>query len=215
MVRKNYRLIEKWVGWEELGIIKILQSDFDFLTDDDNYYYYIGHSGNKIISPLIEVTFKNGVTVENVNKIKNIILSKFSRKWRKIYESLYTTEYDAVSNYSMNEVRTPDLTDVMNFDKDVTRTVSQGGNASIYAFNSSSPTPKNNANVTITENEKNALNKNKNTLTKTGSETINRKGFSGVTPQSLIEDEIKLRVKYNIIDIMFSDIDTILTLNIY
>lgn len=122
------------------------------------------------------------------------LIMKFYNKW----ESLLTTldlDYNPIHNYDMTE------------DEKVNTYLETSDNVDKYTngFNSStaSPTDKSENTITVDGDWDN----NKRQLT--------RKGNIGVTTtQQMLEAEIKLR-QYNILEQMFEDVDSVLTLSIY
>ena len=87
--------------------------DFDFLNADNidtlNTDYYLSHSNDKYISPLVEKLLKNGKSASEISSmVASICKNRFGEKWVKIYSAI-TEEYNPLENYSMVEERTPDL----------------------------------------------------------------------------------------------------------
>ena len=101
------------------------------------YEYYYGHSGYKRLSPLALRAIIAGrsdidsdidsadflTALDNVGQtLAPVIYKRFGLKWRKLYDAL-RIQYNPLENYSMLEVRTPDLTDERTPDLTDTKTL--------------------------------------------------------------------------------------------
>lgn len=198
----------------------------DFITSN-NYHlldsdYYVGHSADKYISPLhqkfldriSEEVSKNDI-VETLTKL---IYNRFGEKWNKIYSALMT-EYNPLENYSMEEVRTPDLTfeDTENVNTDITTERETHAENQYKGFNTDDPVTinKTDGDETTTTTGASANNETSKTSTHTGTETLTRAGNIGVTTsQQMLESEFKVR-QYDFYEMIYNDIDSILCLSIY
>lgn len=191
----------------------------DSATDLD-YIYYLNHSGEKLISPLnaelLSYLVVNTDYSQYWSKIIKIIQTKFSYKWNKVYEALITS-YNPINNINMEENE--------NIEESKNETENIGTNIetvntntdNIFAYNGGSvnATPSNetvNQNtVNANKNENERENVKENTLTKSktkeGKDTY--KSY-----QELIKEELDLR-KNEFLEIVFKDLDTIFTLNVY
>ena len=182
------------------GIFKILNAlhpniewlgESKAITLDINYY--IGHSGEKIISPLyaklIEADENTALTI-----IANIIYNKFIDNWNKIYEA-YTTEYQPLENYRMVENE--------KVKSKVINTV--GTNAGLYGFNSDEAQPTNEVHSTSTT--EGSKDDNDRDLTRSGNIGV-------TTSQQMLQSELDLRT-YKFYDQVMNDIDTVLCLKCY
>lgn len=192
---------------ESVGIFKLLQAnDFDFLPTEEaslpvklDLIYYYQHSGNKRLAPYYYRLYKSyddGTRTEaEINalvmaNIANSVALLYGDKWTKLYNSLVVAQYDAINNYDITEVETPDLT---------TETTTQDNT---YGFDSTAENgePRDRRSLVSTE---------------TGENTKTRVGRDGrVTPQKLLEQELVVRENL-FYDILFSDIDSMLALKIY
>ena len=162
----------------------------------DNYEqldldYYLSHSGMKYISRFYSVMIEHNKTITDVAKI---ILNRFGDKWKRIYDAMMM-EYNPINNYDMEE--TEDV------NSKIVSKVNTGAKA--YGFNSIEASPTDD-----TESES----------TTEGSKDDNvrhlrRSGNVGITTSAeLLTQEI--RVRQNVfIDMIMSDIDTMLCLQIY
>lgn len=206
--------------------------------------YHGNRSGKKEISPLLyklEETGDYDTAAEYMTAIGAIIKSKFYEDWKRIKAALFA-EYNPIENYNSTEVRTGGHTETETPDdfKETTvqtpnnwKTETQGNdtdnvinvNKGVYAFNSEGPSPKETEQTTQ---------KNKQTTEQSGTyttersesgsktretvydeETLVRSGNIGVTTsQQMIESELALR-KHHFWDIVFKDVDTILTTNTF
>ena len=192
--------------------------------------YMIGFSGEKYFSPLamrmIEVACSiTGVDFEkflfgeltNTEKnnisgylfgasggFTNIIYNRFKTKWEHIWDAL-NTAYNPLENYSMHQVRTPDLTHTTN-GTGTTETESDSG---VYGFNSGSA----NNSGKVVGNQTDTI--TDRTETETGTDTLDRNGNIGVTSsQQMLEQEWQVR-QHDFYKMIYEDIDSILCLLSY
>lgn len=157
--------------------------------------YYYNHAFTKYISLLFYNLINIPKTMDEVaESLASVIVNKFKTKWNRLHEVLNLT-YNPIDNYSMSETENTQIkskVDISNAN-------------SIYAFNDTGATPTSESNSKTSTNA--LLNDNVRELT--------RKGNIGVTTsQQMIESELELR-EYNLIEAIYSDIDSILTLKIY
>lgn len=205
-----------------VGILSGL--DFDYLTN---------HASSKAVSNLPHIMLaQNGEMNPDTDCIKFLcykdryklaerILARFGDAWAHIYDVL-VAEYAPLENYNMHEVTTPNLTDEhgasLDYKKGRTRSVNSNidTSESVYGFNSATAIPSRNGNTSgsalnnvETEDETQA---GKLVDTHTGTNTIDRTGNIGVTTsQQMLQSEIELRVKNHMEDIIFNDVDQVLT----
>lgn len=198
--------------------------DFDYLTN---------HASSKAVSNLPHIMLaQNGETNPDTDCIKFLcykdryklaerILARFGDAWEHIYDVL-VAEYAPLENYNMHEVTKPDLTDEhgasLDYKKGRTRSVNSNidTSESVFGFNSATAVPSRNGNTSgsalnnvETEDETQA---GKLVDTHTGTNTIDRTGNIGVTTtQQMATAEIELRVKNHMEDIIFNDVDQVLT----
>ena len=189
---------------------------FDFISNENqeelDVDYYLSHSGNKFISNLYNNILEHYPNEDPLIKLSNIIENRYKDKWIRIYNALVKEQYKPLENYSMVEVETPDLQDhrVSKMDQDLTNETDLND----YGFNSPDPVPtSHNVNKITGSGDKN---KTDETIDHTGTRTLTRSGNIGITTnQQMLESELKLRTLYNMIDILFNDIDKVLCLSIY
>lgn len=181
------------------GIFKLLVNKFEWLSDDEatdlNMYYYFGHSAQKEITPLYNTLLSKYTKSEAIQKLADIIYTKFNKNWDRLYES-YTLDYNPIHNYNMDD-------EIKNASK---ITSNSSNNASTYGFNDDTgPQPVNdNSYSTTTEG---LLDDNKTVQHKEGNIGV-------TTSQKMLSDELKLR-KWNFFEYIIKDIDSILCLRIY
>lgn len=204
---------------QEKNILKWLSLEDAHTLDVE---YTLGHSGEKIVSPLVDrlKDMEDSHLIESsINYIANIILTRYADKWTRLYSALIDTEYNPINNYNMSETETPDF-EFKDVNKQQTKleTFNDLNNEQgIYGFNSSSNQPSN-SNVTTSKTvvigDPNS-NVSENTRTEKGSRTLIRSGNIGVTTsQQMLESEIELR-KFNLYQLMYDDVDSIIALQIY
>ena len=225
-----------------------------------DYLYFNIHSKYKILAKSIEEL----VNSENYSLLISLINTKFSFKWTQLLNSLNNSNYNPIENYSMEEIRTPNLinetkatTTNNNTIKDVNTLSNESTNNTkntttgdyndtinndvenkTSAFDNNAYQPNTKTTNNTTSNQKTTSNSNQessnsqtqtinntqnqdlsrndsSTTTNKGTETLTRKGNIGVTTtQQMIGQELELR-KNNLIDIMFNDIDSLLTIDLY
>lgn len=186
------------------NIYGISESDFNssvlyklFHEVDIDFDYFIEHSSEKLLSKfalLIIEKSNNDLEVADA-ELSSHIAYKFAFKWWKLSDAI-TTNYKPLENYDMEEQKNV-ATDV---------NVHQESESGIYGFNSTESNP------TAT-----GSGDNHTTGLKAGNEEVlTRHGNIGVTTsQQMLESEIVLREKHNLIDMIFKDIDSVLCLKVY
>ena len=175
--------------------------------------YYFNHSGEKTITKL----FRNNYA-ENIVFIAELICRRYQVRWDKIYTSIFGTDYNILNDNHRTIVRTPDLED-SSVQNSATRIVTQGNvenEDSIFGFNS--PTPVG-TDTSSTDNERVVSgdaddNETTTVHNQSGTETIVENG-SNTSPQKRLQDEIDFRKRNDFFEILFRDVDTILTLLVY
>lgn len=209
------------------------------LSDDDLKSLersYCLHSGFKeVINTFAELPAADRVTA---------ILAHYLHKWKRYY-TLYETEYNPLSAYRVVETgentRTPNLQDLTTKGTKVvvtgtdtgtvttTEALGQTEDNSRYGFNSvNDPVPVDVTTTggqnTLTESRQLAdgsttTNSGSDTVKRTGTETtkhdITKEGNIGYsTPQKLMREEMALWMK-PYFDIVFSDIDNFIMINVF
>ena len=193
---------------------------------------YLGHSGEKITSPLCNIVIQDLPTTERIYKLARIIYAKCSDNWQRIYDAL-TSEYELLDNYDGTETSTHTITHTGTQSVQNTGTQSnqntgtqsvQNSNAhNVSGFNSVSPvsdntdsgttTQTNNLTNTQTNNLTNTQTKN---LTDTDTFELHKHGNLGVTSsQQMINQELELRIQNNFLEILFNTIDKTIALDVY
>lgn len=236
MQTENKKLIEVFPDWlTDGGIFNALDSldvpwadaDISAVLDTE---YYGNVSGDKPISPLVQKILTNGTLSEtDIILLANTIFKLNSANWDKEWATL-SAVYNPIENYSMTEVMTNDET-VIEYGKTQTRTddtteeikpdLTTENDNSIYGFNSSDAVPT---------GEQSQKQTGTNTITNsgtveyadTGEDThtrnyeLTRTGNIGVTTsQQMLESERKLWLWNFFREIVFPDVDRVLTLRIY
>ena len=198
--------------------------DFDYLTN---------HASSKAVSNLLHIMLaQNGETNPDTDCIKFLcykdryklaerIFSRFGDAWTHIYDAL-TAQYNPIENYSMTEETTPDLTDEFGVSDDYQTSRDRNVNTNVdtetglYGFNSTTSVPTGTGNTSgsaldNTENETETQTGSR-IETHTGKTTVERSGNIGVTTsQQMLQSEIDVRIKNHMEDIMFNDVDQVLT----
>ena len=180
------------------GIFNALESiasgdSFEWLENSEylDIMYYASHSGEKYASRFYLTMLEHEKTISD---IANIVFTKFSEKWKKIYDAMMM-EYNPINNYDMNEEET--------VNSKIVSTV--GTDNKTYGFGSSNPAPTDEASSTSTT-EGDA----KDNIRK-----LSRSGNIGVTTSAqLLAGELEVRKNIFIEEVM-NDIDSIMCLKIY
>ena len=188
--------------------------------------YYGNVSGGKTISPLLRRLLVNGVITESVaQKLAQSLYSMNGLRWTKLWDT-YELEYNPIQNYNMTEVMSDDDT-VTTYGRthnktgtevdDRTRT--DDNKESVYGFNSNAASDSEESDRTINDDNTHTYNV---TDTDTGSDSqshsyeLTRSGNIGVTTsQQMIESERSLWMWRYFYDVVFPDIDKMLTISVY
>lgn len=68
-----------------------------------DYDYVYNHSGDKIISPILEVLKDKNYTDSQIQTaVCNILFRKYAENWTRVWDALVMAEYDPISNYDKN-----------------------------------------------------------------------------------------------------------------
>lgn len=210
-------------------------TDITWLNDSQknalwiNYLY--NHSGEKEEAPLLEKNIFSVIPV-NLSTLSHIINTMFLDKWNTLHDSL-TLEYNPIDNYNRIEDTTTDITDSKTESTTSNNTdVMTGGHTNTlndnnvnkrsaydddtYVDNESDT--RNSTDTLVYDSETKTSNgENSSTSSGTGKNTVHSevKGNIGVTTtQQMLTSEIELR-RFNLINEMYNDLDTILTIGIY
>lgn len=213
------------VPWKDLDIAQSL-----------NRMYYGLHSGDKIVSPIIDKMLSHNddkiLTIAQVTQLANDAFNMYNSKWVKLWE-VNNYEFDPGENYNMIE------TEKTEYGKTVTRTdnlqsahdgidtqtpnTTENESNSTYGFNSTVATPANESSVTNTGTIETEYD---STITNTGTQThvddgednreLRRHGNIGVTTTSQMLTEVINLWQWNFFrDVVFHDLDMVLTIPIY
>ena len=157
---------------------------------------YMARSCEKEITTLLmmlEDTTIYDTKEKRTNWLANLILIKFGQNWNRLLNAFYST-YDPIENYSMVEEE--------NTNTDINTTTDE--DRANFGFNTESENG-----VPVAKNE---IGQHTTGLFDDNHRILTRSGNIGVTTsQQMIESEINLR-RYNIINQMYDDIDSILCL---
>lgn len=190
---------------------------------DLNMDYFGGHSADKYISPLLEKMYNHSRDAESSfnalnTMIVKVIYNRFAEKWKHIYDALMT-EYNPLENYSMEEIRTPDLSfdETENEKSDIKTSRETTATNKYKGFNADDPVTinKTDGKEDVEISGAKLDNEVSKTTTHTGTETLTRAGNIGVTTsQQMLESEFKVR-QYDFYKMIYNDIDSVLCLSVY
>lgn len=197
--------------------------------------YYLSHSGDKYVSPLYNKMYEiTGTYVETNTAIAELLLNRYSSKWLKIKEALIDSTYSPLMDYEHTENRTKSYTD----EKTATGSATTDGTHAsketntnertnedgIYGFNSSVSVPSStssSSSESVTSAQK-ADNTTHGETSTEGSESLKHTETDSLTKSGrntsgaeLVEKELDLRSKAIYLDIIYKDIDSMLTLSVY
>ena len=194
-----------------------------FITEDNikllNIDYYISHSADKGISPLAQKMLDDGSSQEQLSSLMaDLCFNRFGSKWIHLWDAL-NAEYNPLENYSMEEIRTPDLEDetTRNEKTDIVVDRDTSATSKYKGFNADEPVTVSQTDGTEDVETTGAKedNESSTTVSRTGTETTTRSGNIGVTTsQQMLESELKVR-QYDFYRTVFEDIDSLLCLSIY
>lgn len=222
-MNETKRLIDVWDGWLTGDGIFSVMEDLDGVTlpwaEDDialflDGEYYGNVSGDKPISPLL-VKLVEGATMTDLEKafVAATIVSLCLPNWMKEWATLSAT-YNPIENYSMTEEMTDDET-VSEYGKVHTRedNLKDTSKTAIYGFNSTDPSDTGAGETSRTGV---VTDRDSGEDTHTRNYTLTRSGNIGVTTsQQMLQSERDLW-KWNFFrDVVFPDVDRVLTLRIY
>lgn len=236
---------------ETPGIFTVLQTiDGIPWSDKDiasllNLYYYGNHSGNKIISPLVEKLLGDNekLTSDNITSLAQIAFNIFGDNWARLW-AINVAEYNPIENYDMTEEGTENTVDT--FGKTSTRTddlthgktgtdtqtpnLTEVAQRNIYGFNDVSSGDGQPSEKVTTQNTGNNQMSYNTQDTETGTQTnadtghndkevqhtLTRHGNIGVTTsQQMIQSEIELW-KWDFFNmVVFPDMDRVMTIQTY
>lgn len=207
------RIRDIWNGdLAENGIFKNLTLPSPLNYSELNLEYFIKRQ-NKRVSGIVEYYAKENI--EDLNaKIAGIINSHYAPIWERTAYAL-GIDYRPLENYSMveqKEFEQDHIRDLTDNSRNTNTDNTQQENMK-YAINSNSYT-----NESKTQNSGDVIQTGENIYTgkttdRTIRDTLTRSGNIGVTTsQQMLESEINLRNKYILIEIIFKDVDKILTL---
>ena len=202
---------------ESNGIFSQIQqsNEFTWLTEDDatnlDIDYILSHSGQKHESNLV-MNVMTKYEDDYMSKLSSIIILKFKEKWNRIHLALIESTYNPIENYDSHETETPNITNNRTTKSNVDLTRTTDGDVS--GFNDEDYSPYNKSTEHTTGDGDNNVTSDINI--ESGSRQIERHGNIGVTTnQQMITQEIEMRDKFNLFEIMMNDVDSILALPIY
>ena len=207
-------------------------NDVDAVTLDLDYFYNL--SGQKNVSPLVR-RFLNGtdkITDAQKTSLANVIYKMYIKNWNKEYAVL-DLEYDPISNYDSHESETIERENTNN--RANTGTQSMAGNGSsnststgsgdsdVYGFNSATAvrdtemtTSATNGTTTTDSTTRTDNLSESQSGEETVTRTLTRSGNIGVTTsQQMALSEVELWKWKFFYDIVFPDLDEILTTMTY
>lgn len=171
--------------------------------------YYTWQSGCKTPSVFLSRLMGDDETITQdvLNIAATAIKARYLKRWQKLWETL-EFDYNPINNYDM--VETSDLHDTHGGTDTRTTAQASASQGDVYAFNNASATP---ATRTDGASESSDTMRHGETIAHTG--TFTRSGNIGImTSQSLITEERDIWM-WDIMTVIFKDIDRVLCNAVY
>lgn len=187
------------------NIHELVKNDTDYTTSYkwlDNYAsidldYYLGHSGEKYLSPLYMSLLVNNKTESDLARI---LLNRFGENWKRKFEAL-NVEYAPLDNYSMEEEEKVNSK----------VTVSTTSTGDYKGFN----IPNSESGDDYAQVNKNGTESTSSGDAKDNVRNLQRHGNIGVTTNAqMLSGELEVR-QYDFIQSVMNDIDSISLLMVY
>lgn len=235
-MKKNPKLIDVFGDvmtdggiFTKLNLLDVPWSnDVDAVTLDLDYFY--NTSGQKNVSPLVRRFLNGANTITDAQKVSlaNVIYKMYIKNWKREYK-VFDFEYDPISNYDSTEHETIENentntrantgTQSMAGNGSSNSTSTGSGDSDVYGFNSvtavnDSKTSTSTTNGTTTTDSTTRTDNLSESQSGSGTveRSLTRKGNIGVTTsQQMIQSEIDLWKWKFFYDIVFPDLDEILT----
>lgn len=144
------------------------------------------------------------------NTLAIILYTRFADKWNRLFDAMALT-YNPIENYNMTETSTHDTEN--NGQTSLQQEIESKQTENNFGFNSISSQPV--GEVTSKTTADPTTNKTISNLNSKENNTLSRSGNIGVTTtQQMLEQEIEIR-KNIFMDIVYSDIDSVLASPLY
>lgn len=181
------------------GIFQFVEFDVG-LTKNEMNILCMSEFGERFISPILTCVIENDtITDERLTELGSIILAKYGNSWERIKQA-FTEEYNITSNYDLTE--SEDIDDTSNSSSNSSNNELQ----SIYGFQSDDSSDEGKTTNQYTDQHAGAQNRKRE---------LRRFGNIGImTPQQIIEQELKLREK-NFLNYVLNDLKEFSTLDVY
>lgn len=198
----------------KLGDLTMLEYINEENVDSLNTLYYLGRSGDKPISRMYQRMYDlttDPVDSDIVDDLAKIVTVRYLKKWNEFYLTL-KIKYNPLANYKKTKVETPEITKSVNYEVDTTSKGEATSKSKVYGFNSEEAVNDSESEGTSTSESKGTTQKGEHV--ESGSRTTTEKGYTG-DPTKLIENELKLRVDNELYELIFKDLDDLLTEPLY
>lgn len=197
--------------------------------------YYL-ERGSRYVSPIYERLYticEEDIEATN-SAVAEILLHKYTEKWLRIKQALIDTTYSPLTDYEHMDKKTRETTTKQSTSDTVTsegsvasketNTNTRTSEDSVYGFNSAVSVPSNGSNSSsesvtegiasdnTTHGTTSTDGKSDATTNETETHTITGRNTSGA---DLVKKELDLRSKAIYLDIIFKDIDSMITLSVY
>lgn len=220
---------------DTINWLSLIQSDTTYTPSDvDSAYSF--HSGEKILSRAI------ASKIDDINTISDYIYNMYYKKWNRVFETL-ELDYNPIESDYFEREETGHDSKLASGESTATGTnkgdnridystrnnlTSSGDNTEkVFAFNSVDGVRNSLGDSENSKDEITNVTNIDNTKTTTTSQALNKdkeysdnivnekyKGRRGVNPTTLLEDELTFR-KHLFLDIVFDDVDKLITIGVY
>lgn len=170
-------------------------ADFPLRSFFSNYWDYLESTAGGELDP-----------TSIIEMLGDYLYRQHGSNWDKVHHAYFGSEYNPIENYSMSEVRTPNLTITSNTERKQDTRVATSNESSVVPWNSTTATKVSSAEGSTATTEASEGNQIATTSRNTGTETLTRSGNIGVTTsQQMLEAELSLR-RLNFVNRVFEDI---------
>ena len=179
-----------------------------------DFEYHGNYSGKKLPSPALTSLVETTVTDTDGQMLASTLFAICGENWSRMWEALQDV-YEPIENYAMKEVMSDNETSTV-YGKTNTRTpnLNEDVTNKVYGFNDI--TSANTANKTESVSSGTETYADSGTDTVKNSYTLTRTGNIGVTTsQQMLQSEYELRKRNYFRDIVYPDVDKLLTIPYY
>lgn len=192
--------------------------DIDSFVPMDIEYIY-NHSGSKQVSGIVKAFLKRvnkkqateyPITVGDMSYLSSIIRARFLAKWKRLWDTV-VADFDYLSPF---DVRFTDETKKDHLTSTNSRTYQDEGRNNDYTYgfndNSEDGTPTDRGTSSGDGSSSDSFSRDVERLR----ETTRKGNIGNITKQQLIEQQREM-LKFQFFDVVYKDLDTVLTIHLY